>query len=357
MTGLSDVAPIGPRLTVPANASRFMATAEEARAEPTATLQLAWNRDDPFLFNAAFDPSLIRHDGAYCTTVVDLGGVTQTPTLDYFAERIGPHVRGGRVIDIGCGRGEFVMALRDRGFDAIGYDPVLAEDGGHLRSRYWTPDDETASVFVMRCVLPHIPHPWDWTRAMGQAHPEGLLLVEYQRLEWMVEHGIWYQLCHDHVNQFTAADFHARFDVIDEGTFRAGEWGWALVRPSSYRDPAAADFMVDLAPLWASREAATSMDRPVVPWGAAGKGIVLTHALIEAGMEVPFAIDADPNRQGRFMEVSGVEVRAPADGISSLPTDAQVLVCNPNHRAAVMSALGWSVTSKRRNANRVSAFT
>ena len=329
---------LGPSLTVPANSSRFLATAEEARREPVGRLALAWSDDDPYLFNAEFDPTLIRHDAAYCTTVIDLEGRTQLPTLAYFDD-VMAHVTGDRVIDIGCGRGEFVDALAGRGLRSIGYDPVLDADTDRLRSRYWTSADEDADLYVMRCVLPHIPDPWSWVKAMGETHPEALLLVEYQRLEWMVDRGIWYQLCHDHVNQFRAVDFRARFDVVAEGDFKGGEWGWTLLRPSTFRNPCPDAGPPDLHPLFARRSRDLESPGVVVPWGAAGKGIVLAHALIEAGATVPYAIDADPGRQGLHMEVSGVSIVAPEDGVARLPEGAQVWVCNPNHQEEVSAFL------------------
>ena len=73
----------------------------------------------------------------------------------------------------------------------------------------------------------------------------------------------------------------------------------------------------------------------VVPWGAAGKGIVLAHALVQAGADVPYAIDADPGRQGLHMEVSGVPILDPDRGVEGLPRDAHLWVCNPNHTADV----------------------
>lgn len=327
---------------VPANASRFMATADEARDEPSALLELAWHEADPYLFNSAFDPSVIRHDDSYCTSVVDLDGVAQVPTLAYLEDRVLPYVRpDAQVIDIGCGRGEFVTELRSHGIDAIGFDPVLPAEAPHLQPRYWTPAEAGGDLFVMRCVLPHIPSPWIWTAAMGAAHPDALLLVEYQRLEWMIDEGVWYQLCHDHVNQFTAGDFHARFDVVDEGTFHNGEWGWSLLRPATYRpaDPAPCRVAVDTLLRQRARDLQAAQG-PVVPWGAAGKGIVLAHALLGAGVDVPFAIDADPLRQGMHMEVSGVPILGPGAGLDRLPDHATVWICNPNHRSSIETLLG-----------------
>jgi hypothetical protein len=197
----------------------------------------------------------------------------------------------------------------------------------------------------LRCVLPHILEPWEWIRALGDNHPRALLLVEYQRLEWIAQQGVWYQLAHDHVNQFTIADFAARFEVVDQGNFANDEWAWVLIRPHTYRRPVprGCDLREALDGLVAARRRMLTAlaGRRVALWGAAGKGIILAHALTQAGAEVSFAVDADPARQGKFMDVSGVEVIAPEAAIDRL-TDHELVVCNPNHRRAVRELVGRS---------------
>ena len=333
-------------VTVPANTSRHFRSAAEARAQPTALLHLAWDVEDPFLFNGAFDPSLIRHDEAYCTTVRDLSGALQLPTLEHI-DRVRDFVSRPLVVDIGCGQGEFVQALRTRGIETRGYDPVLRAPAPGLYNRYWEPgDDAEAGLFVTRCVLPHISGPWKWVEDMGIHHPEALLLIEFQRLSWMVERGLWYQLAHDHVNQFTSKDFHERFEVLDEGLFAHDEWAWVLIRPSSYRkvQPRECDVRDDLARLTLARRLAIDSlrGRRLVLWGAAGKGITLAHALVQAGIEVSFAVDADPARQHKFMEGSGARVLTPEELLDTV-SDQLLVVCNPNHLTQVQQFVGASV--------------
>lgn len=115
-----------PAFDVPANASRFFSSSEEAQQQPEARIELSVHEEFGFIFNAAFDPTLIAHGAAYCTSVVDLDLQVQLPTLDYFESRALAAIGdGSRVLDVGCGQGEFVRALRSRGVDAVGFDPVL----------------------------------------------------------------------------------------------------------------------------------------------------------------------------------------------------------------------------------------
>lgn len=323
---------------VPGNASRFFATRRLALQQPDADVRLAWRPEDPYIFNSSFDASLIRHDESYCTSVVDIDRVVQLPTTSYFYDRILAHLPAEpRIIDIGCGQGEFVEHLRHRGLSAEGYDPVLRSGSSYLHRRYWSTGDPPPDLYVMRCVLPHIADPWTFLDELAACSPGGLVLVEFQRAEWILEHQVWYQVSHDHVNIFRADDFAARHHVVDHGTFSAGEWAWVLLAPGRQGS-------IQAVPHWdagpgvrrlseaRSRflRAMSRSDRPVAVWGAAGKGIVLAHSLARQRDGIS-AIDADPNRWNLYLEGSGVHVDSPESALRTLPPETLVIVCNQNH--------------------------
>lgn len=335
--------------TVPANSSRFMPRPEAVR-QPTAVVELAWDPADPFLFNRAFDASLILHDDSYYTTVVDMSQAVQVPTLGYLSDGVLPHLRADPlVVDIGCGQGEFVNGVRALGVRAEGYDPVLRSPSEYLHRRYWRTEDGAADLFVLRCVLPHVPDPWAFLDAIGDLSHDALVLVEFQRLDWILDHAIWYQISHDHVNLFAERDLASRFEVVDQGRFSGDEWAWMLIRPSRRSAPPPVPYpyadRLDRVLAIRDRTLAAAVGRPLAIWGAAGKGIVLAHALVSAGAELLAAIDADPGRHGHHLEVSGLEVLPPDTAAGHLPADTTILVCNPNHLDAVRQAVGerWQV--------------
>jgi hypothetical protein len=57
------------------------------------------------------------------------------------------------------------------------------------------------------------------------------------------------------------------------------------------------------------------------------------------------AIDADPARTGKFMEVSATPIVGPQKLHDVLHTDTLILVSNPNHLNEITSAVGarWDV--------------
>ena len=336
------------KFETPANGSRFFQTCTKATSESTGTVLLRWNYADPYLFNPAFDPSLILYDSNYCTEVADLNGATDLPTLEYLPRVLQHFDQKPTVCDIGCGQGEFVEALRRDGFLATGFDPALRLDNPYLHPRLWQPQDAEADLYVMRCVLPHIPGPWEFVQSLAESSPSSLLLVEYQSIDWILEQDMWFLIGHGHVNYFAMRDFESRFTVLDSGSWADGEWEWVLIQPSSYvpappREFANPEKLRSLLTVRRNTLASVrSEKRPIALWGAAGKGIILGHALQESGAMIVGVIDSNPTKWGTFLESSGIPVLSPTQALEELPKNTLILVCNPNHFAAVAEVVGES---------------
>jgi len=337
---------VGPILSVPANASRFFSEKKKAIEEPQANIGLAWEDNDPYLFNSLYDNSLIKFDQQYCTAVSAIGEDYVIPTLEYFQDLEKYLPKEFTVIDIGCGQGEFVEQLRARGIQGVGYDPVLRKSNEYLHSRYWSIEDPPADLYVMRCVLPHIQQPWSFLAGISQSAPGALVLVEFQRLEWIIENKIWYQVSHDHVNLFSIKDLASRYTVCEFGTFSNGEWGYVLLDPSNFHFSGSIE--LELIPrvkeLFEVRaqtlDQIAELNRPIAIWGAAGKGIVLAHALRLASSVPIVAIDADLHRWNKYLECSGVKVFPPEYLSVGTPGDLLILVSNPNHLEQVERYVG-----------------
>ena len=337
MLGVELLHELGPTIAVPANSSRFYELGDVAAQAQEGKIHIAWDDSDPYFFNFEYDESLIKYDEQYCTSVAALGTEYSIPALAYLPIVLRHLPKNPKISDIGCGQGEFVEELRGRGLRAIGFDPVLRDTKDYLHAKYWQQEDPASDLYVMRCVLPHIREPWKFLALIAESSPGALVLVEFQRLEWIIDKEIWYQLSHDHVNLFSFSDFLARYKIIDLGTFSNGEWGWVLLDPSSFPKPTKVvlENCEGLTSLFAKREKALRkfdrISRPLAIWGASGKGIVLAHALKKSTDVELIAIDAHHRRWNKYLEVSGVEVYSPERALRELDSNFLILVCNPNH--------------------------
>lgn len=339
---------IGPTFTLPANASRFFLKREIALRQPIGRMQLAINEDDPYLFNSRYQPNLIKYDEQYYTAVSAIGVEYRIPTLAYIETILHLLPENPLVIDIGCGQGEFVFSLKSIGVEAFGYDPVVRGPSPYLRSRYWEASDFPGNLYVMRCVLPHIQSPWDFISEIAHSSPRALILIEFQRLEWILENVIWYQVSHDHVNIFSIEDFVARYEIVESGAYSNGEWGWVSIDPSKsvIKQPQlhlAEVLNNKVMRIFEEKERfitnAKKLDRPLVIWGAARKEIVFAKSLQETGL-TKYAIDADKHRWNLFLEGSGLEVLSPTQGMKELTLESIIVVCNPNHIDQVKGFVG-----------------
>jgi hypothetical protein len=337
---------VGSMVDVPANASRFLEDRSEAIEAPTGKIQLAIQ--DGLLFNRAFDQNLIVYDEQYCTTVSTLNANYTLPILSYFDSVLDLFDFSPRIIDIGCGQGELVRILRNRGFETLGFDPVSRTESEFITKSLWTPTDAEGDLFILRCVLPHISSPWDFLDNLFLANPEARVLIEYQRIEWSIQERVWYQLNHDHVNLFRLENFKNRFNVLRTGEFSNSEWQWVLIESTKDTlmadvNPSSTVFQSKISSLFSDREdflmKIADVDKRIVIWGAAGKGIVLAHAISKVRRDFDVT-DADSNRWGYYLEGSGKRVAHPAEIRENVGQKSLILVANPNHLTQVREYLG-----------------
>ncbi|MGM0450759.1 MAG: class I SAM-dependent methyltransferase, partial [Pseudomonadota bacterium] len=113
---------------VPVNSCILLNTREEAQQFPVGRIALGFCSTCGFIFNTAFDPGLIEYSARYEETQGFSG------TFNRFHRELAQHLidrhdlRGKRVLEIGCGKGEFLLLLSELGGnEGIGFDPGYDE--------------------------------------------------------------------------------------------------------------------------------------------------------------------------------------------------------------------------------------
>ncbi len=109
--------------------------------------------------------------------------------------------KAGRILDIGCGRGYFLLACRERGYDVQGFD--ISDDGAaYVKEVLGIPvrtgilegafEDASFDVITMWHSLEHTPDPAKYLEAAGRwLRPDGVLVIDVPnytgtdaRLKW-----------------------------------------------------------------------------------------------------------------------------------------------------------------------------
>ena len=345
------VYPVGrklfPVIEVPANASRYFDSFEQALQQPIGKVKITYDDVENYYYNSQFDSSLNLHDSFYYTR--DSFQLTNSINTFY------PLVKKYNllnIIDIGCGQGEYVQKLSKLNINATGYDPTLKKSTANLKNEYFYPEkieEENEKTFIMRCVLPHIANPFEYINSIFLRSPKSKIYIEFQRLEWIFENKSWVSISHDHVNLFTINDFEDKYNIIESGIFARGEWGFVLFSRTEERhlkinqgSPGKYDghFQKLLESRSQQLDQLINMDKPILIYGAAGKGIVFSHAFKSKGGGDIFCIDSDPGRHGKYLECSGVEVISPADALQNFDPDTLILVMNKKHIESVDKIFG-----------------
>ena len=362
--------------SVPVYCNVLFPSEDAARRAPVAALRLAACPACGFVWNDAFDPALVDYAAGYEDSQAF------SPRFRAFAEELARDLtarhglRGGRVLEIGCGKGDFLALLCEiaeaRG---IGLDPAFQP--GRLppasearleviRDLY----DERfahleADLVVCRHTLEHLPRPLrllgDLRRALERRPATGVFFEVPDVLRVLREGAFW-DLYYEHCSYFSAGSLvrafrRAGFAVTSLRTAYADQYLQLEARIASGAPQvgpcpddraelaeAVARFEQELGRTlarWRDRIARHATGgRPVAVWGA-GSMAVGFLTLLPSDAPVAAVVDINPNKQGRFLPGRGHRIAAPAELRAVAPE--LVIAMNPIYEAEIradLAALG-----------------
>ncbi len=322
----------------------------EALAAPQAPIRLGYCDRCGLIRNLAFEPARVAYSPAYENSL-HCSREFQGYAAALAAELVRNHgLRGRTVVEIGCGQGEFLGMLRRAGAGrAVGFDPAYdpARDprggGGDadvtIHNAPFDPARLTvpADCICCRHVLEHIPGPVEFLDAVGRAlhgRREALAYFETPNaLHTLQRLGVW-DIIYEHCNYFTPtalenAFLQAGFRPLGTREVYGGQFV-ALEARMEGRTAGSSPGRVppgDMAPLvdgfaeayrrrrdaWSRRlrEIHRSGARVAI-WGAGSKGACFLNALGITADAVPYAVDINPRKHGRFIPGTGQEVVPPS---------------------------------------------
>ena len=343
--------------------------AKSARAAEMGRFATTFCRGCSHLFNAAFDSGRIGYSQTYENSL------HFSPRFVAFADELARRLNdtyrlnGKTVIDIGCGKGDFVKRLcMISGAQGIGFDKSFEERGESVSGvRFvndWFDDshvDIQPDLITCRHVLEHIVEPVQFLSTLRE-HPEvGTQTVFYlevpNALYTLRDLGIW-DLIYEHVSYFTAPSLRAAviaagMEVIGEGTSFGEQYLYIEARPAAHQTNAPSPAVGGIEQLVRkfAHEYAGKVDywrdyltvrepSQVVVWGAGSKGVTFVN-VVPGGERICSLVDLNPHKQGRFVPRTGTSVVAP-EQLRGQSISA-IIVMNPLYReeiAATLETLG-----------------
>ena len=332
--------------SVPSNSCILLDTPEEARAYPKGAVTLGFCANCGFISNTAFDQRLTEYSGRYEETQ------GYSPTFRAFHDKLAHDLiqkhglQGKHVVEIGCGKGEFLHMLCAYGDnEGLGFDPSYREDReqpvrgekvefvtDYFSDKYEVDD---ADFVACKMTLEHIPQVKKFVASIRKAvhgHPDSVVFFQVPEAKRILSECAFEDIYYEHCSYFTPESLSLLFENLGFevlGTdIEYGDQYLTVEARYGNSDARATDSGVDLAELrkmvqtFPARVQAT-IDRwkqdvqrrfeageKIVLWGSGSKGVSFLTTL-GLGEQIEAVVDINPNRQGYFMAGTGHRIVSP----------------------------------------------
>lgn len=329
----------------------------------------------------------------YYRDVIRAGGGTRTMTRlrhEEYARLLTAmqehHIHGRRIVEVGCGRGEFLRMWQNLAEDPEGaaalardqerdplsgqpnaaplhlvgleHKPSLVEEANAVADKKYRVYEGFATgdvrypegpfdAFVQFNFLEHQPDPCDMLRNIGRnLKPQALGLITVPSFEYILRYNGYYELLRDHIANYTEFTLQKllqdcgfellSMDLVNRDTIEA------IVRkadPDELSELHYSGRLIDVSALRDSYDRLSASvnahidhlsesRRTMAIWGASHQGFTLA-ATTKLGGRVEYIIDSASFKQGRFSPASHIPIVAPDYAVAH-PVD-EILIVAPGY--------------------------
>jgi len=319
-----------------------------------------------FILNVAFDADRVRYTTAYENTQAC------SPHFRGYMEALADRLvntyglRHKTIVEIGCGKGEFLAMLCKRGPNrGIGFDPSAPRNGGAPEGVTLIADlyseryrSYRGDLVVSRHVLEHLPDPGGVLavvrRSIGDRRGAAVY-VEVPNMLWILRHATVWDVFYEHCSYFSPGALRYLLEsrgfavsaMVEQagGQYLGAEAGPDGSSGGAARPAADTAETVRLAEEFGGRvdrrlqalrtaiQPLQAAGRRAAVWGAGAKGVTFLNLLHLGPRAVPYVVDINPRKQGKYVPGTGQQIVSPAEA-AARGVDA-VFVMNPNYHAEI----------------------
>lgn len=379
--GVMELTPFYSASQVPVHSVQLLKTREQALTFTKGDIRLAVCGHCGFITNNSYDPDLQDYSLEYEATQ------SYSPTFNAFHQQLAEglieryQLRHKRVIEIGCGQGEFLTLLCELGENSgIGFDPAYdARRSAHRQSErvrfiadYYGEayTDYQADFICCKMTLEHIPDTLAFVqtvrRAIGDRH-DTTVFFQVPNATYVLHDLAFWDIYYEHCSYFSEGSLRYLFErsgfaVIETRVAYDNQYLMIEARPvaeqaggvhdtrsSIHPDTGAliaqthadvATFTVQCAQkraMWEDRlQRYHAAGKRVVIWGGGSKGVAFLTTL-QGSAAIAYAVDINPLKTGTFMAGTGHEIVNPAFLATYQPE--VVIVMNPIYCAEIQKDL------------------
>ncbi len=250
-------------------------------------------------------------------------------------------LNGKKVIEIGCGRGEYLSLMRQCGVQTYGLEHLgesvaqCIKDGlkvskGFVESYDHQLDDAPFDAFFILNFLEHLPDPNLTLRGIYNNLSENAAgLVEVPNFDMILRNKLFSEFIPDHLFYFTGKTLDTTlemngFEVVDRSEVWHKYILSVIVRKRQKAD--LSSFYEHQARLKSEIEKyiGSFTDKKVAIWGAGHQALAVI-ALTNIADKIRYVVDSAPFKQGKYTPATHLPIVSP-DALKTDPVDAVIVM-------------------------------
>lgn len=327
---------------VPAQTTVLLDSEGEAEGFPAGEILLAFCESCGFIQNQRFDLQLVDYSKPTEESQAFSPRFTEfaTQLVDTLIERYDLADRA--VLEIGCGKGDFLQLLVDRGIGSAlgidpGYLPNREEQDGRVveyrREWYGGGDTHlTGDLVISRHLMEHVPNVGEffgWLAESAQSTKGSAVFTEVPDTARVLEEGAFWDVYHEHCSYFTIGSlarsireagmtvtnlrygFDNQYLLVDSRPHPGGKPLEIEDTPDEVAQLVAhfADVASSSVNRWRTRiEDVRAEGGSVAVWGGGSKAVAFLTSIDADSVTV---VDINPHKQGKWLPGVAVEVQSP----------------------------------------------
>ena len=359
---------------IPVSIGALWQTYASARSCPTGDMQLVYCPQCGLIYNAAFDDSRLNYDQNYNNSL------HFSPLYQQYAEETAKRLvvkydlRNKDIIEVGCGKGDFLILLCKYGDNAgVGFDrsyedrELESELDGKVSfvNDLYLPVHAThqGDLICSRYVLEHIEKPVEFLktlRGMIDEKRQPVIYFEVPNALLVFDKLSVWDLIYEHCLYFTELSLQyvfevSGFEVLDtfdcfgdqfvniEASPCSGNKNPTIPDPRkkeriTYAVENFSDNFKTIMETWGKYlQQIRDTGKNAVLWGAGAKGVSFLN-LCGVVDEIKYVVDINPNKKGNYIAGTGQEIISP-EQLKGCDIDS-VVILNPIYKDEISKMLG-----------------
>jgi 2-polyprenyl-3-methyl-5-hydroxy-6-metoxy-1,4-benzoquinol methylase len=250
-------------------------------------------------------------------------------------------LKGKKVIEIGCGRGEYLSIMQQSGVEAYGLEQAeesvmqcvksgLKVSKGFIQSSADRLNDAPFDAFFILNFLEHLPEPNSTLRGMyNNLTDDAIGLVEVPNFDMILRNKLFSEFIGDHLFYFTKETLSATlrqngFEIIECNEVWYDYIISAVVKKRKKID--ISHFYGYQAQLKSEIEEYVRRygDKKVAIWGAGHQALAVI-SLINLADKIKYVVDSAAFKQGKYTPATHIPIVSP-DALDSYPVDAVIVM-------------------------------